>query len=126
MEARTPEMQRFFDMANEEEFPLAKKSDLETLSNEHKKEHTCMVGNGVKKEMPLNEAVAFLANKVGWFTRPKIIIGIIIFVLSQVFIFGVWKGGIDAELESVEKVMIDIKNDMHTNQEDIKEILRSK
>jgi hypothetical protein len=55
MITKSPALQETLDYLNRQEFA--------EFIDTHKKAHTVMVGNGVKKEMPLNEAVGFLYDK---------------------------------------------------------------
>lgn len=59
-------------------------------------------------------------------TRSKIFIYVIIFIITQIFVFGVWKGTVDTKFDNVKEIMTDIKKDAYTNQQDIKDLLKEK
>ena len=83
--------------------------------------------NGVNGDKKLvKDVVRDIHKNTSWLTKPKLILAIIIFIVSQAFVFGVWKGSIDEKFESIKGLIIDIKNDAHENQEDIKELLKEK
>jgi len=81
METRTTAFRKWIKEANEDEYRLfmidkiyenkvAVTGQYDNLAEqqndfrkEHKKEHTCMIGNGKKREVPLNEAVGLLADR---------------------------------------------------------------
>ena len=67
-----------------------------------------------------------IKKNTSFLTKPKIIFAVLIFIVSQAFIFGVWKGNSDAQMENVKELIQDIKQDAHINQEDIKELLKEK
>jgi len=58
MHARTQEMQEILEFLNKDW-----KAEMASFRKEHKEEHTCQVGNGVKVPMPLNTAVGLLADR---------------------------------------------------------------
>ena len=138
METRTPEMRQWIMDANEKEFRgflidkiYDNKMAVTEQYNELREDNCVTLINGDKRKIKNNVAIAEMHGDIKeirentkWFTKPKIFFAVLIFILSQAFIFGVWKGTTDAEMESVKEVMIDIKDDMHITQEDIKEILR--
>jgi len=140
---RTPEMREFIDMLNKSEF----KQDLHQKIEENKAtvteqyliirkqqeedSHVTLI-NGDKRRVKTNVAVAKMYDDVReirastrWLTKPKVIIAVIIFIISQVFVFGVWKGTVDTNMDNVKEIMTDIKEDAHTNTKDIKEILKN-
>ena len=82
METRTPEMRKWIMEANEKEFrgflvdkiydnKVTVSKKIDDFQANHTKEHTCIVGNGIKREIALNKAVGILFDKQE-FTESKI------------------------------------------------------
>jgi len=140
---RTPEMREFIDMLNKSEFKQDLHSKIEenritvteqylTIRKQQEEDSHVTLINGDKRRVKTNVAVAKMYDDVReirastrWLTKPKVIIAVIIFIISQVFVFGVWKGTVDANMNNVKEIMTDIKEDAHTNTKDIKEILKN-
>ena len=140
---RTPEMREFIDMLNKSEFKRDLHSKIEenritvteqylTIRKQQEEDSHVTLINGDKRRVKTNVAVAKMYDDVReirastrWLTKPKVIIAVIIFIISQVFVFGVWKGTVDANMNNVKEIMADIKEDAHTNTKDIKEILKN-
>lgn len=74
METRTPEFKKWIKDANEDEYRLfmidkiyenkmVVTEQYKDLKAEHKRQHTVMLGNGIKKEVSLKYAVGEIVNR---------------------------------------------------------------
>ena len=100
-------------------------TDIEQLISTKIEELKYVDGINGNKRL-VKDVVRDIHKNTSWLTKPKLLIAVIIFIVSQVFIFGVWKGSIDEKFKGIKEIMTDIKDDAHQNQEDIKELLKEK
>ena len=106
---------------------------IEGMRKQYEEDFHVELINGNKRVVKLKAAISEIHDDVKeirentkFLTKPKMIAAVIVFIVAQGIYFGIWKGSVDTNMENVEKIMLDIKQDAHTNQEDIKELLKER